>query len=140
MITGIGGSLGAVIEATSLDETLGDLFSAGGAGTSVVVSLLFAWVIAALLHFAIGSVSVAGIAAAGILAPIAGSLAVDPVVLGLAIGSGALFAVQVNSNFFWMFQSMLGLTTQGALKTLTISTVLASVFSLPLVIVVGLFT
>lgn len=140
LITGIGGSLGAVIEATSLDETLGDLFSAGGAGTSVVVSLLFAWVIAALLHFAIGSVSVAGIAAAGILAPIAGSLAVDPVVLGLAIGSGALFAVQVNSNFFWMFQSMLGLTTQGALKTLTISTVLASVFSLPLVIVVGLFT
>ena len=134
MITGIGGSLGAVIEATSLDETLGDLFSAGGAGTSVVVSLLFAWVIAALLHFAIGSVSVAGIAAAGILAPIAGSLAVDPVVLGLAIGSGALFAVQVNSNFFWMFKGLLGLSTKGALKTLTVVTSIASVLSLPLVI------
>ena len=139
LITGIGGSLGAVIEATTLDETLGAMFSNGGAGTSAVLSLLFAWFIAALLHFAIGSVSVAGIAAAGILAPIAGSLGVDPVVLGLAIGSGALFAVQVNSNFFWMFQSMLGLTTQGALKTLTISTTLASLFSLPLVILLGLF-
>lgn len=139
LITGIGGSLGAVIEATTLDETLGALFSNGGAGTSIVVSLVFAWVIAALLHFAIGSVSVAGIAAAGILAPIAGSLGVDPVVLGLAIGSGALFAVQVNSNFFWMFQAMLGLTTQGALKTLTVATSLASVFSLPLVIIMGLF-
>lgn len=138
LITGIGGSLGAVIEATSLDETLGRLFSNGGAGTSIVVSLLFAWAIAALLHFAIGSVSVAGIAAAGILAPIAGSLGVDPVVLGLAIGSGALFAVQVNSNFFWMFQSMLGLSTQGTLKTLTISTMIASVFSLPLVVIMGL--
>lgn len=138
LITGIGGSLGAVIEATTLDETLGKMFSSSGAGASIVMSLLFAWVIAALLHFAIGSVSVAGIAAAGILAPIAGSLGVDPVVLGLAVGSGALFAVQVNSNFFWMFQSMLGLSTQGALKTLTVSTVLASVFSLPLVIVMGL--
>ncbi len=140
LITGIGGSLGAVIEATTLDETLGGMFSNGGAGTSIVLSLLFAWFIAALLHFAIGSVSVAGIAAAGILAPIAGSLGVDPVVLGLAIGSGALFAVQVNSNFFWMFQSMLGLSTQGALKTLTITTMLASLFSLPLVIVMGLVT
>ena len=138
LITGVGGSLGAVIEATTLDETLGEMFSSGGAGTSVVLSLLFAWVIAALLHFAIGSVSVGAIAAAGILAPIAGSLGVDPVVLGLAIGSGALFAVQVNSNFFWMFQAMLGLSTQGALKTLTVITSMASVFSLPLVIVLGL--
>ena len=138
LITGIGGSLGAVIEATTLDETLGDFFSSGGAGASIVMSLVFAWVIAALLHFAIGSVSVAAIAAAGILAPIAGSLAVDPVVLGLAVGSGALFAVQVNSNFFWMFQAMLGLSTQGALKTLTVVTSIAAVFSLPLVIVLGL--
>jgi len=138
LITGIGGSLGAVIEATPLPDTLGSLFASGGAGASIVMSLVFAWVIAALLHFAIGSVSVGAIAAAGILAPIAGSLAVDPVVLGLAVGSGALFAVQVNSNFFWMFQAMLGLSTQGALKTLTVVTSLAAVFSLPLVIVLGL--
>ena len=138
LITGIGGSLGAVIEATPLPDTLGALFASGGAGASIVVSLVFAWIIAALLHFAIGSVSVGAIAAAGILAPIAGSLAVDPVVLGLAVGSGALFAVQVNSNFFWMFQAMLGLSTQGALKTLTVVTSLAAVFSLPLVIVLGL--
>ena len=29
--------------------------------------------------------------------------------IGLAIASGALFALQVNSNFFWMFKSLLGL-------------------------------
>ena len=138
LITGIGGSLGAVIEATPLPETLGSFFSTGGAGASIVMSIIFAWVIAALLHFAIGSVSVGAIAAAGILAPMAGSMAVDPVVLGLAVGSGALFAVQVNSNFFWMFQAMLGLSTQGALKTLTVVTSLAAVFSLPLVIALGL--
>jgi H+/gluconate symporter-like permease len=55
-------------------------------------------VIAAILHLAIGSISVAAITAAGILVPILGSIEVPTVVLGLAIGSGALFALQVNSN------------------------------------------
>ena len=52
------------------------------------------------------------------------------VVLGLAIGSGALFALQVNSNFFWMFETLLGLTTQGTFKALTLVTAMASVVSL----------
>ncbi len=51
-----------------------------------------------------------------------GSIDVPTVILGLAIGSGALFALQVNSNFFWMFQTLLGVSTQGALKALTLVT------------------
>jgi GntP family gluconate:H+ symporter len=136
LITGIGGSLGAVIGETDLDQVLGDLFSADS-GAPVVVTILLAWFIAALLHFAIGSISVAAIAAAGILNPVLGSLDVAPVVLGLAIGAGALFALQVNSNFFWMFQSLLGVTTQGALKALTLVTAIASVISLPIIMVLG---
>ncbi|MET1037314.1 MAG: hypothetical protein ABW075_03515, partial [Aeromicrobium sp.] len=136
LITGIGGSLGAVIGETDLDDVLGDLFSADS-GAPVIVTILLAWFIAALLHFAIGSISVAAIAAAGILNPVLGSLEVAPVVLGLAIGAGALFALQVNSNFFWMFQSLLGVTTQGALKALTLVTAIASVISLPIIMVLG---
>lgn len=60
-------------------------------------------------------------------------------VLGLAIASGALFAVQVNSNFFWMFKGLLGLSTTGALKTLTVVTSIASLVSLPLVLGASLF-
>ncbi|GAB97804.1 H+/gluconate symporter-like permease [Kineosphaera limosa] len=137
LITGVGGSLGAVIEATGLDQMLADLFSAD-AGAPVVVSILLAWFIAAVLHLAIGSVSVAAITAGGILAPVLGSIHVAPVAMGLAIASGALFALQVNSNFFWMFKALLGLSTQGALKTLTMVTTIASVVSLPMVLAVGL--
>ena len=108
LITGIGGSLGAVIGETGLDKILGGFFSAE-AGTPGVLTILLAWLIAAVLHLAIGSISVAAITAAGILAPIMSSLEVPTVVIGLAIGSGALFALQVNSNFFWMFQTLLGL-------------------------------
>ncbi len=137
LITGVGGSLGAVIGETDLDTVLAGLFQAD-VGAPVLVSILLAWFIAAVLHLAIGSVSVAAITAAGIIAPILGSLNVAPVVVGLAIASGALFALQVNSNFFWMFKALLGLSTKGSLKTLTVATSVASLVSLPMVIVASL--
>lgn len=134
LVTGIGGSLGAVIAASGMDATLEDLFSADE-GAPVVVSILLAWLIAAVLHFAIGSVSVGAITAAGIISPVVGSLSVDPVVIALAIASGAMFALHVNSNFFWMFSSLLDLSTKGSLKTLTVATSLGALVSLPLVFV-----
>lgn len=136
LVTGVGGSLGAVIGETDLDDVLSGMFSAG-AGIPALVTVLLAWLVAAVLHLAIGSIAVAGIAAAGILAPIMGSLGIPAEVLALAIGSGALFALQLNSNFFWMFQTLLGVTTRGALKALTFVTSLASVLSLVLVMILS---
>lgn len=137
LVTGVGGSLGAVISATGLDKSLENLFTADESA-SVVVSILLAWLIAAVLHFAIGSVSVGAITAAGIISPVVGSLGVDPVVIALAIASGAMFALHVNSNFFWMFSTLLDLTTKGSLKTLTMATSLGALVSLPLVVVASL--
>jgi len=137
LVTGVGGSLGAVIAETDLDDVLSGMFSAE-AGVPAVLTVLLVWLVAALLHFAIGSIAVAGIAAAGIIAPIMGGLGVPAEVLALAIGSGALFALQLNSNFFWMFQTLLGVSTRGALKALTFVTSLASLVSL--VLVMGLST
>ncbi|GMA32417.1 GntP family permease [Litorihabitans aurantiacus] len=112
LVTGVGGSLGAVIEASGMGEVLAGVFQAS-AGAAVVTSILLAWLIAAVLHLAIGSVSVAAIAAAGIIAPVLGSIDVAPLAIGLAIASGSMFALTVNSNFFWMFKSLLNLTTRG---------------------------
>ncbi len=139
LITGVGGSLGAVIEASGMGAELGKLFAAD-AGAPILLSILLAWFIAAVLHLAIGSVSVAALTAAGIIGPIVPQLSVSPVVMGFAIASGALFAVQVNSNFFWMFKGLLGLSTKGALKTLTMVTCIASVVSLPMVILMSWVT
>ena len=61
-----------------------------------------------------------------------------PVAVGLAIASGAMFALHVNSNFFWMFKALMGLSTKGTFKTLTLATTVGSVVSLPLVMVAGL--
>ena len=136
LITGIGGSLGDVIAATDLKGVLSGLFAAD-AGASIIVSVLLAWSIAAVLHLAIGSISVGAITAAGIIGPVLRDLDAPVVISGLAIGAGALFALQVNSNFFWMFQTLLGVSTSGALKALTFVTALASIVALILVTLLG---
>jgi GntP family gluconate:H+ symporter len=137
LITGVGGSLGKVISSTDLENVLKNLFSAES-GAPIIVSIVLAWLIAAVLHLAIGSISVAAITAAGIIGPVLGQLDAPVVIIGLAIGAGSLFALQVNSNFFWMFQTLLGVTTRGALKALTFVTALASVVALPLIAALSL--
>jgi gluconate:H+ symporter, GntP family len=59
--------------------------------------------------------------------------------IALAIGSGALFAIQVNSNGFWMWQALLHMTTRGTLKTVTVPTMLISVVSLGMILAISLF-
>ncbi|MEJ3653549.1 SLC13 family permease [Actinomycetes bacterium KLBMP 9759] len=130
VLSGISGSLGAVIERSGLADVLSAAFS-----SAFLPPLLLVWLIAAVLHVALGSISVAAITAAGILAPIAGGLGVPIVLVALAAGSGALFLPHVSSNFFWMFQSLLGLSTRGTFKTHSVAMSLASVVSLPLVLV-----
>ena len=133
VITGLGGALGAIIGESGLEGILAGYFS-----TSAFSPLLLAWIIAVILHAAIGSTSVAAITAAGILAPVVGDLSVSPLMIALAAGSGALFALHVNSNFFWMTQKLLGLTTQGTLKICTIVTSIASVISLLCVLLLNM--
>lgn len=137
LVTGVGGSLGDVIKATGLADILGGLFTAEQ-GMPVVLIILMAWFVAALMHLAIGSVSVAAITAAGILAPVVSGLPIAPIIVGLAIASGSLFALQVNSNFFWLFKALLGLSTQGTLKTMTTVTAMGSLISLPIVMAASL--
>lgn len=132
VLSGISGSLGFVIEGSGMADVLKGAF-----GSDFLPPLLLVWLVAAILHIALGSISIAGITAAGILAPIAGSLGVPVVLVALAAGSGALFLPHVSSNFFWMFQSMIGYSTRGTFKTHTVAMTLASVISLPIVLALG---
>ncbi|UYM03528.1 GntP family permease [Solicola gregarius] len=129
VLTGVGGSLAAIVNASGLGDVLQDSFTA-----STVAPLIVVWGIAAILHAAIGSVTLAALTAAGILAPVVSQLGTDPVLIALAAGAGSLFAVHVTANAFWMLQSLLGLTTRGTLKTVTFSVSLSSVVALLMVL------
>ena len=93
---------------------------------------------AAALHVAVGSVTISAITAAGILAPIAPALGLDPVLIALAAGAGSLFAVHVTSNTFWLLQALMGQTTRGTLKSCTIGVSVASVVAILLLMPISL--
>ena len=133
ILTAVGGSLAAVVSAAGLGDILQKYFSAGTAAP-----LLLVWLIAAVLHVAVGSVTISAITAAGILAPIAPSMGLDPVLIALAAGTGSLFAVHVTSNTFWLLQSLMGQTTRGALKTVTVGVSIASVVGISLLMPLSL--
>ncbi|MGW5386264.1 GntP family permease [Nocardia sp. NPDC003963] len=133
ILTGVGGSLAATIAATGLGDILGDYFSA-----STAAPLLMVWAIAAVLHIAVGSVTISAITAAGILAPVAPALGIDPVLIALAAGAGSLFAVHVTSNTFWLLQSLMGQTTRGTLKTCSVGVSVASVVAILLILPLSL--
>lgn len=134
ILTGVGGSLAATVSATGIGDILGESFSANS-----FAPLLIVWGIAALLHIAIGSVTISAITAAGLLAPIAPIIGLDPILIALAAGAGSLFAVHVTSNTFWLLQSLLGQTTRGTLKTCTVGVSVASVVALGVTLLLSLF-
>ncbi|MFC5138375.1 GntP family permease [Actinomycetospora rhizophila] len=125
VLTGVGGSLAEAISQSGLGEVLGGLFSANTA-----LPLATVWLTAAVLHVAVGSVTISAITAAGVLAPVAPAIGLDPVLIALAAGTGALFLVHVTSNTFWLLQSLLGQSVRGALKTCSFGVSIASVVGL----------
>jgi gluconate:H+ symporter, GntP family len=133
ILTGVGGSLAATVAAAGLGDILGGFFSA-----STVAPLLVVWGIAALLHIAVGSVTLSAITAAGLLAPIAPVIGLDPVLLALSAGAGSLFMVHVTSNTFWLLQSLLGQSVRGALKSVTVGVSVASVVAILLILPMSL--
>lgn len=109
ILAAVGGSLAAVVTASGLGGILRGCFTAGD-----MAPLLLIWAVAAVLHMAIGSVAIPAITAAGILAPIAPALGLDPVLVARAVGAGSLFAVHVTSNTFWLLKSLMGGRRPGA--------------------------
>ncbi|MFJ2617785.1 GntP family permease [Glutamicibacter sp. NPDC087344] len=134
LLTGVGGSLAATVAAAGLGDILGGFFSA-----SAVAPLVVVWAIAAVLHIAVGSVTLSAITAAGMLAPIAPVLGLDPILIALAAGAGSLFMVHVTSNTFWLLQTLLGQTVRGALKTVSFGVSVASVVALGMVLTLSIF-
>lgn len=133
ILTGVGGSLATTISDAGLGEILGRFFSA-----STAAPLLMVWLIAAVLHVAIGSVTISAITAAGVLAPVAPVIGLAPVLIALAAGAGALFAVHVTSNTFWLLQSLLGQSVRGTLKTCSVGVSIASVVAILVILPLSL--
>jgi Gnt-I system high-affinity gluconate transporter len=101
--------------------------------------LLLGWLIAALIRVCLGSATVAGLTAAGIVAPLMETHAgIDPNLMVLSIGAGSLMFSHVNDSGFWMFKEYFNLSVKDTLRSWSLMETVVSLAGLSGVLVLQL--
>ncbi|MEI9944870.1 MAG: gluconate:H+ symporter [Chitinophagaceae bacterium] len=100
--------------------------------------LLFGWLVAALLRLTLGSATVAGITAAGIVSPLIGH-GVSPELMVLSVGAGSIFFSHVNDTGFWMFKEFFNLTLKQTFLSWSLMETIISVLGLVGVLLLDMF-
>lgn len=92
--------------------------------------LFLAWLIAALIRVAVGSATVAGFTAAGIIQPLVAQTHTNPSLMVLAIGAGSLMFSHVNDSGFWMFKEYFNISIKDTLRSWSLMETIVSVCGL----------
>jgi len=112
LIIAAGGAFSQVLR----DGGVSDYITARAANIHIN-PLLLAFGVAAILRLAIGSATVAGMTAAGVLAPTALNASVHPELMVLATGAGSLMFSHFNDSGFWMFKEYFNATVRETFLT-----------------------
>lgn len=97
--------------------------------------LVLGWLLAALIRVCLGSATIAGLTAAGIMLPTLGQAHVNPNLLVLAIGAGSLAFSHVNDAGFWLFKEYFNLSLRDTLRSWTAMETIVAVVGLAGVLV-----
>jgi Gnt-I system high-affinity gluconate transporter len=99
--------------------------------------LVLAWIVTATIRACVGSATVAGLTAAGLLGPLVADGGADPNLMVLAIGAGSLALSHVNDAGFWLFKEYFNVSLTDTLKTWTVMETIVSVVGLAGVLVLA---
>ena len=132
LVVGAGGGFARVLRDAGVADSLGHLAQAWH-----LPPLLFGWMVAAFIRVATGSATVAITAAAGVLAPLLGTMPdVNRELLVICIGCGSLFLSHLNDGGFWIVKECLGLTVSQTLRTWTVTETIVGIAGLLLTLAV----
>jgi Gnt-I system high-affinity gluconate transporter len=109
------GALKQVLIDSGVSEYIADLLK-----DSSLSPLFLAWLIATVIRVCVGSATVAGLTAAGIVLPLIEATGVSPELMVLAIGSGSLMLSHVNDSGFWLFKEYFNLSVKDTLRSWTL--------------------
>lgn len=134
LVLGAGGAFNRVLLDSGIGDYIADL--AKGANISPI---LLTWVIAAMIRIATGGTTVAMIASAGIVAPIAAAMpGTNLELLVLAAGAGGLILSHVNDAGFWMIKEYFGMSVKETLQVWTVTTTIIGVAGLVFILIFDL--
>jgi GntP family gluconate:H+ symporter len=135
LIVGAGGGFKQTLIGAGVGDSVAKI--ANGAHLSVLV---LGYLVAVALRLATGSATVATITAAGIVAPLAGSLTpTHTALLALAVGAGSLFLSHVNDAGFWLVKELFGLTVGQTFKTWSVMETLVSLVAFGFIMLLSAF-
>jgi len=122
------GAAGAFKEVL-VDSGVGDHIAAWASGLSLS-PLVLVWAIAAVIRVALGSATVAGLMAAGIVLPLIEVTHTSPELMVLATGAGSLMFSHVNDTGFWMFKEYFGLSIRDTILSWSLMETIVSIVGL----------
>jgi Gnt-I system high-affinity gluconate transporter len=128
------GALKQVFVDGGVDAQLGHLLKA-----LPVTPLVLGWLIAGVIRLALGSATVAGLTAAGLIAPLVRTSGVDPNLMVLSVGAGSLMFSHVNDSGFWMFKEYFGLSVKDTLRSWTLMEGLVGIVGLIAILILSHF-
>ncbi len=98
---------------------------------SISLSPLFlGWLTAAIIRIAVGSATVAGFTAAGIIGPLLIQTNTNPNLMVLSIGAGSLMFSHVNDAGFWLFKEYFNVSIKDTLRSWSVMETIVSVLGL----------
>lgn len=109
------GALKQILIDSGVSDYIGALLNG-----SNISPLILAWLIATVIRVCVGSATVAGLTAAGIVLPLVASTGVSAELMVLAIGAGSLMFSHVNDSGFWLYKEYFNLSVKDTLKTWTV--------------------
>ncbi len=101
--------------------------------------LFAAWSIAAIIRVCLGSATVAGLTAAGIVAPLVATTGVNPNLMVLATGAGSLMFSHVNDGGFWLFKEYFNLSFKDTIRTWSVMESIVSIVGIIAVFILNYF-
>jgi Gnt-I system high-affinity gluconate transporter len=101
--------------------------------------LVLGWLIAAIIRISLGSATVAGLTAAGIVSSmVINDPSIDPNLMVLSIGAGSLAFSHVNDGGFWLFKEYFNLSIKDTIRSWSLMETVISVFGLAGVLVLNM--
>ncbi len=126
---------------------LKQVFTDSGVSTTIAESikdwqihpLILGWLIAGIIRVCVGSATVAGLTAAGIIGPVIPQMEVNPNLMVLSIGAGSLLFSHVNDSGFWMYKEYFNLSIRDTIKSWSVMETIVSVMGLIGVLIMDIF-
>jgi len=134
LIIGGSGAFKQVLTDSGVTNQIADMLQ-----TYTLSPLILGWLIAAIIRICIGSATIAGLTAAGIVSSLVLQGHVSPELMVLSIGAGSLAFSHVNDSGFWMFKEYFNLSVKDTFRSWSVMESIVAFVGLGGVLIINLF-